>query len=201
MSRKSQGLYRGRTGERFVTAPLLRRGVYCTPRPVAPGVDRLAHRTLKLALPLHQAQHELEQFQVKTTTTNEYRASMQVRKVHRVRPGGGRRPTRRRASAWPTETAADSSAAQPTCPEPRPTAPAGAYGSVRCRTLGNSRAPGAFPAGHPAVRGARASGRWRRRAWADPRGRWWTVRRGRKRRKRLSEVRADGPELRGGTAG
>jgi hypothetical protein len=77
-----QRLYLGRAGELFVTAHLLRRGLNCAPLPVDTGVDLLAHRELKLDVLLHQAEHELYQFQVKTTATNEYRASLPVRKVH-----------------------------------------------------------------------------------------------------------------------
>jgi hypothetical protein len=77
-----QRLYLGRAGELFVAAHLLRRGLNSAPLPVDTGVDLLAHRELKLDVLLHQAEHEVYQFQVKTTTTNEYRASMPVRKVH-----------------------------------------------------------------------------------------------------------------------
>jgi hypothetical protein len=77
-----QRLYLGRAGELFVAAHLLRRGLNSAPLPVDTGVDLLAHRELKFEVPLLQAEHELYQFQVKTTTTNEYRASMPVRKVH-----------------------------------------------------------------------------------------------------------------------
>jgi hypothetical protein len=66
----------------FVAAHLLRRGLNSAPLPVDTGVDLLAHRELKLDVLLHRAEHELYQFQVKTTTTNEYRASMPDRKIH-----------------------------------------------------------------------------------------------------------------------
>jgi hypothetical protein len=77
-----QRLYLGRAGELFVAAHLLRRGLNCSPLPVDTGVDLLAHRELNLGIAVFQAEHELYQFQVKTTTTSEYRASLQVRKVH-----------------------------------------------------------------------------------------------------------------------
>src|SRR4029077_7487712 len=37
-----------------------------------------------MKVPLLQAEHELYQFQIKTTTTNEYRSSMPIRKVHEL---------------------------------------------------------------------------------------------------------------------
>jgi hypothetical protein len=77
-----QRLYLGRAGESFVAAHLLRRGLNSSPLPVDTGVDLLAHREMRLGMVLHQAEHELYQFQVKTTTTSEYRASLPVRKVH-----------------------------------------------------------------------------------------------------------------------
>ena len=77
-----QRLYLGRAGELFVAAHLLRRGLNSSPLPVDTGVDLLAHREMRLGMVLHQAEHELYQFQVKTTTTSEYRASLPVRKVH-----------------------------------------------------------------------------------------------------------------------
>ncbi len=79
-----QRLYLGRAGELFVTAHLLRSGLNCAPLPVDTGVDLLAHRELNLGVLLHQAEHELYQFQVKTTATKEYRASLPVRKVHEL---------------------------------------------------------------------------------------------------------------------
>lgn len=77
-----QRLYLGRAGEFFVAAHLLRRGLNTSPLPVDTGVDLLAHRELSLGMVLYQAEHELYQFQVKTTTTSEYRASLPARKVH-----------------------------------------------------------------------------------------------------------------------
>lgn len=77
-----QRLYLGRAGESFVAAHLLRRGLNSSPLPVDTGVDLLAHRELNLGVLLLQAEHELYQFQVKTTKTSEYRASLPVRKVH-----------------------------------------------------------------------------------------------------------------------
>lgn len=77
-----QRLYLGRAGELFVAAHLLRRGLNSAPLPVDTGVDLLAHREMNLGMVLHQAEHELYQFQVKTTTTSEYRASLPERKVH-----------------------------------------------------------------------------------------------------------------------
>ncbi len=77
-----QRLFLGRAGEQFVAAHLLRRGLNSSPLPVDTGVDLLAHREMRLEMVLHQAEHELYQFQVKTTATKEYRASLPVRKVH-----------------------------------------------------------------------------------------------------------------------
>jgi hypothetical protein len=79
-----QRLYLGRAGELFVAAHLLRRSLNSAPLPVDTGVDLLAHREMRLGMVLHQAEHELYQFQVKTTTTSEYRASLPVRKVHHL---------------------------------------------------------------------------------------------------------------------
>jgi hypothetical protein len=75
-------LYLGRAGEYFVSSHLLRRGLNCAPLPVDTGVDLLAHREIRFDVPLIHAEHELYQFQIKTTTTNEYRASISVRKLH-----------------------------------------------------------------------------------------------------------------------
>lgn len=77
-------LYLGRAGEQFVASHLLRLGLNASPLPVDTGVDLLAHRELKLDMMLLQAEHELYQFQVKTTATNEYRASLPVRRVHEL---------------------------------------------------------------------------------------------------------------------
>jgi hypothetical protein len=77
-----QRLYLGRAGELFVASHLVRRGLNSAPLPVDTGVDLLAHREVRLDVAPHQAEHELYQFQVKTTTTSEYRASLPVRKVH-----------------------------------------------------------------------------------------------------------------------
>jgi hypothetical protein len=78
---ESAKLFLGRAGEFYVASRLLRRGLNPAPLPVDTGVDLLAHRELKLDLLLHQAEHELYQFQVKTTATKEYRASLPVKKV------------------------------------------------------------------------------------------------------------------------
>jgi len=67
-----------------VAGHLLRRGLNAAPLPVDTGVDLLAHREFKTEVPLLQAEHELYQFQIKTTTTNEYRSSMPIRKVHEL---------------------------------------------------------------------------------------------------------------------
>jgi hypothetical protein len=77
-----QHLYVGRAGELFVAAHLLRRGLNSAPLPVDTGVDLLAHGEVNFEVPLLQAEHELYQFQVKTTTINQYSESMPVRKVH-----------------------------------------------------------------------------------------------------------------------
>jgi len=78
---ENKKLFVGRAGEFFVAAHLLRRGLNSATLPVDTGVDLLAHREFRVVDLLLQAEHELYQFQVKTTTTNEYRASMPVRKV------------------------------------------------------------------------------------------------------------------------
>jgi hypothetical protein len=77
-------LYLARAGETFVSAQLLRRGLNAATAPVDSGVDILAHAELDLEVPLLQAEHLVYQFQVKTTATNEYRASLPVAKVHEL---------------------------------------------------------------------------------------------------------------------
>ncbi len=77
-------LYLARAGETFVAAQLLRRGLNAATAPVDSGVDILAHAELDLEVPLFQAEHLVYQFQVKTTATNEYRASLSVAKVHEL---------------------------------------------------------------------------------------------------------------------
>jgi hypothetical protein len=79
---KTENLFLGRAGEFFVAAHLLRRGLNAAPLPIDTGVDLLAHRELRLEPPLLQAEHEIYQYQVKTTATNEYRSSLPVKKVH-----------------------------------------------------------------------------------------------------------------------
>lgn len=79
-----QRLFLGRAGESFVAAHLLRRGFNSCPLPVDTGVDLLAHRELRLERLLLQVEHELYQFQIKTTATSEYRASLPVRKIHEL---------------------------------------------------------------------------------------------------------------------
>jgi hypothetical protein len=77
-------LYLARAGETFVAAQLLRRGLNAATAPVDSGVDILAHAELDLKVPLLQAEHLVYQFQVKTTATNEYGASLPVAKVHEL---------------------------------------------------------------------------------------------------------------------
>lgn len=77
-------LYLARAGEAFVAAQLLRRGLNAATAPVDSGVDILAHQEVHQKVPLLQAEHLVYQFQVKTTATNEYRASLPVRKVHEL---------------------------------------------------------------------------------------------------------------------
>ncbi len=77
-------LYLARAGETFVAAQLLRRGLNAATAPVDSGVDILAHAELDLKEPLLHAEHLVYQFQVKTTATKEYRASLPVAKVHEL---------------------------------------------------------------------------------------------------------------------
>lgn len=77
-------LYLARAGEAFVAARLLKRGLNAAPAPVDSGVDILAHAELDLEVPLLQPEHLVYQFQVKTTSINEYRASLPVAKVHEL---------------------------------------------------------------------------------------------------------------------
>jgi hypothetical protein len=78
-------LFLGRAGESFVAAHLLRRGLNPAPLAVDIGVDLLAHREFKTAdLLLPQAEHEVYQFQIKTTATNEYRSSLPIKKVNQL---------------------------------------------------------------------------------------------------------------------
>src|SRR5262245_53908191 len=80
----NQHLYLGRAGEQFVAAHLLRLGLNAASLPVDTGVDLLAHREMKVGMLLAQAEHELYQFQIKTTATNEYKVSLPVKKVHEL---------------------------------------------------------------------------------------------------------------------
>ena len=77
-------LYLGRAGEYLVAAHLLRHGFNASPLPVDIGVDLLAYRELNTSVPLIQAEHQLYQFQIKTTTTGEYRASLPAGKVQEL---------------------------------------------------------------------------------------------------------------------
>lgn len=77
-----QRLYLGRAGELFVAAHLLRMGLNSAALPVDTGVDLLAHRESQLNFVPQHSMHELYQFQVKTTTTGEYRIALPVRKIH-----------------------------------------------------------------------------------------------------------------------
>jgi hypothetical protein len=81
---KTEKLFLARSGELVVASHLFRRGLNAAPLPVDTGVDLLAHRELRLDPPLLQAEHELYQFQVKTTATNEYRSSLPKEKVHEL---------------------------------------------------------------------------------------------------------------------
>jgi hypothetical protein len=81
---ETEKLFLGRAGEQFVAAHLVRRGLNAAPLPVDTGVDLLAHCEMKFGVPLLQAEHALFQFQVKTTATNEYRASLPVKKVNEL---------------------------------------------------------------------------------------------------------------------
>jgi hypothetical protein len=77
-------LFLGRAGESFVAGHLLRRGLNPAPLPVDTGVDLLAYREFKTDMLLLQAEHEIYQFQIKTTVTNEYRSSLPIKKVHEL---------------------------------------------------------------------------------------------------------------------
>jgi hypothetical protein len=78
----AEHLFLGRAGESFVAAHLLRRGFNPAPLAVDTGVDLIVHREFKTAdLLLLQAEHEIYQFQIKTTATNEYRSSLPMKKV------------------------------------------------------------------------------------------------------------------------
>ena len=74
--------YIGKAGERLVAAMLLRHGLNAGPMPIDSGVDLLAHTELKVhedILLLH-AEHQVYQFQVKTTSGDEYNVSMDSEK-------------------------------------------------------------------------------------------------------------------------
>ena len=75
-------LYLGRAGEYFIAAELLRRGFNAMVAPVDTGVDVIAHSVFKREVPLLSAEHELFLFQVKTTSLDEYVASLSTRTVH-----------------------------------------------------------------------------------------------------------------------
>lgn len=80
---KIKHLYLGRAGESFVASHLLRRGLNPASLPVDAGVDLLAHSLFKTDRPLLHAEHELFQFQIKTTA-NEYKTTLRVEKVHEL---------------------------------------------------------------------------------------------------------------------
>ncbi|MEO8589163.1 MAG: hypothetical protein ABI432_07340 [Flavobacteriales bacterium] len=74
--------YVGKAGEHLVAAKLLRLGLNAGPLPIDSGVDILAHAELKVhqdILQLH-AEHLVYQFQVKTTSTDEYSVSIDSEK-------------------------------------------------------------------------------------------------------------------------
>jgi hypothetical protein len=75
--------YIGKAGEHLVAAKLLRRGLNAGPLPIDSGVDILAHAELKVHedLLLLHAEHLVYQFQVKTTSGDEYNVSMDSEKL------------------------------------------------------------------------------------------------------------------------
>jgi hypothetical protein len=82
---KTEHLFLGRAGESFVASHLLRRGLNPAHLLVDIGVDLLAYREFKTTdLLLLQAEHEVYQFQIKTTATNEYRSSLTIKKVNEL---------------------------------------------------------------------------------------------------------------------
>jgi hypothetical protein len=77
----ADGLSIGKAGEFFAASHLLRLGFNTVPLPVDTGVDLLAHRYFTRFSTDPDAAHLLFQFQVKTTTTDEYRASLPSKRV------------------------------------------------------------------------------------------------------------------------
>jgi hypothetical protein len=77
-------LYLARAGEWFVAAQLLRRGLNAATTSVDSGVDILAHQELQLEVPTLQAEHEIYQFQIKTTAASQYQATMPLKKLHEL---------------------------------------------------------------------------------------------------------------------
>lgn len=75
--------YLGKAGEHLVAANLLRRALNAGPLPMDSGVDILAHAELKVREDMLQlqAEHLIYQFQVKTTSRNEYNVSMEPEKL------------------------------------------------------------------------------------------------------------------------
>lgn len=82
--RSWEKLYLGRAGELFVASYLLRVGLNPATLPVDTGVDLIAHRIFQTDLLLHQAEHEIYQFQVKTTARQEYNSSLEVKKFNEL---------------------------------------------------------------------------------------------------------------------
>jgi hypothetical protein len=81
---KTDKLFLGCAGEFYVASNLLRIGLNPASLPVDTGVDLLAHREFKTDILMQQAEHELFQFQIKTTATDDYRASLPEKKVNEL---------------------------------------------------------------------------------------------------------------------
>jgi hypothetical protein len=81
LDEEPDGLHVAKAGEFFVASHLLRLGFNASPLPVDTGVDLLAYRYFARFSADPDVAHLLFQFQVKTTTGDEYRASLPARKV------------------------------------------------------------------------------------------------------------------------
>jgi hypothetical protein len=75
-------LYLGRAGEFFVASELLRRGLNPFLSPVDTGIDLVAHREFLPPVPLLHAIHDVFLFQIKTTSVDEYKVSIDTRTIH-----------------------------------------------------------------------------------------------------------------------
>jgi hypothetical protein len=76
-------LYLGRAGEFFVASELLRRGLNPYLAPVDTGIDLVAHREFTTPVPLLNAVHDVFLFQIKTTSIDEYKDSINTHTVHK----------------------------------------------------------------------------------------------------------------------